>query len=81
MCSSSPERTAKLKLTVEQPLTIECWITPKKKIAYVQGQRESPNKLVRGVKSHLESNPIPTRDAWRTQMKPCVHQDPEAHRD
>ena len=23
---------------------------------------------------HLESNPIPTRDAWRAQTKPCAHQ-------
>ena len=40
-----------------------------------QGQRRSPNKMV-GVKSHLESNPIPTRDAQRPQTKPYVHQDP-----
>ena len=30
-----------------------------------------------GAKSHLESKPIPARDAWRAQTKPCVHQDPE----
>ena len=29
------------------------------------------------VKSHLESNIIPTRDAQRAQTKPCAHQDPE----
>ena len=52
-----------------------------KKIPYVQGQRKSPNKMVGGVKSHLESSPVPARDAQRTQMKPCVHQDPEARRD
>ena len=34
--------------------------------------------MVRGVKSHVESNPICTRDAQRAQTKPCVHQDPEA---
>ena len=33
--------------------------------------------MVGGAKSHLESNPIPTRDAQRAQTKPCVHQDPE----
>ena len=32
--------------------------------------------MVGGVKLTLESNPIPTRDAQRAQMKPCVHQDP-----
>ena len=30
MCSSSPVRTPKLQLAVEQPLTGECWIPPKK---------------------------------------------------
>ena len=29
-----------------------------------------------GAKSCLKSNPIPTRDAQRTQTKLCVHQDP-----
>ena len=24
----------------------------------------------------LQSNPIPARDSWRTQIKTCVHQDP-----
>ena len=33
--------------------------------------------MVGGVKLPLESNPIPTRDAWRAQTKPCAHQDPE----
>ena len=31
--------------------------------------------MVGGVKSHLESNPKPTRVAWRAQTKPCVHQE------
>ena len=47
-----------------------------KKIPHIQGQRRSPRKMVGAEKSHLESNPIPTRDAWRAH-KPCVHQDPE----
>ena len=80
MHSTSPEIIEKLQFAAEQPLTAKCWITPKK-IPQVQGQRKSPNKMVGGVKSHLESSPIPARDAWRTQMKPCVHQGPEAHRD
>ena len=33
------------------------------KIPHVQEQRRSPNKVVGQVKSHLESNPICTRDA------------------
>ena len=48
-----------------------------KNISHFQGQRRSPSKTVGGAKSHLESNPIPTRDAQRAQTKPCVHQDPE----
>ena len=48
-----------------------------KKIPIIQGQGRSPNKTVEGVKLHLESNPIPTRDAWRAQTKPWVHQSPE----
>ena len=46
-----------------------------KKILHVQGQRRSPNKTVGGEKSHLDSNPITSRDAWRAQTKPCAHQD------
>ena len=34
-----------------------------KKTSHIQGQRRSPNKM----QSHLESNPIPTRDSWRAQ--------------
>ena len=36
-------------------------------IPHVQGQRRSPSKMVGGVKSCLESNPIPARDAQRAQ--------------
>ena len=39
---------------------------------------QSPNKMVGGVKPHLESNPITARDARRAQTKLCVHQDPKA---
>ena len=31
--------------------------------------KENPNKMAGGVKSHLESNPIPARDAQRAQTK------------
>ena len=31
--------------------------------------------MVGGMKSHLESNPKPTRVAWRAQTKPYVHQE------
>ena len=46
----------------------------KKKILHVQGQRRSLSKMVGGAKSCLESNPMPSRDAQRSQKKPCVHQ-------
>ena len=46
----------------------------KKKIPHVQQQRRSPSKMVGGAKSHLESNPIPSRDTRRAPTKPCTHQ-------
>ena len=42
---------------------------------HVQGKRRSPSKTVEEAKSHLESNPIPARDALRAQTKTCVHQE------
>ena len=36
----------------------------------------NPRKMVGGAKLHVDSNPTPTRDTWRAQTKPCVHQDP-----
>ena len=38
-----------------------------KKIPCIQRQRRSCNKMAGGVKLHLESNPIPTREAPRAQ--------------
>ena len=52
-------------------VAVQCW-SDFKKIPHVQGQRRSPNKMVGGAKSHLESNPIPTRDTQRAQTKPCA---------
>ena len=43
-----------------------------KEIPHIQGQRRSPSKMVGGVKSHLESNPLPARDAQRVQTN-LVH--------
>ena len=39
------------------------------------GQMIIPNKMVGGAKSHLESNPIPARDAQKAHTKPCAYQD------
>ena len=52
-----------------------------KKISLVQEQMRSPSKTVGGAKSRIKSNPTPTRDTWRAQTKPCVHQDPDTPRD
>ena len=76
MHSSSPMRSPKLQLTAEQPSTGEYWIPPTKDTPHPR-QRRSPNKMVGGAKSCLESNPIPARDTWRAQTKPCVNHDPE----
>ena len=37
-------------------------------IAHVQGQRRSSSTTAEGVKSHLESNPIPAREAQRAHI-------------
>ena len=44
-------------------------------IPHAKGHRRSPRKTVGGAKLHLESNPLPTRDSWKDQTKPCVHQE------
>ena len=36
-------------------------------LSHFQGQRRSPSKMAEGVKLHLESNPLPTRDTQRAQ--------------
>ena len=76
LCSSTPLRTPKLRLAVEQPSTGECWISPKKTYPHVPGQRRNPNRMAGGAKLRLESNLIPTRVAQRVQTEPCLHQDP-----
>ena len=48
-----------------------------KKIPHAQGKRRSSRKMVGGVKSCLESNAIPFRDARSVQTKPYAQQDPE----
>ena len=68
-------KNSKLQLAAEQSSAGECSISPKKDTS-VQGQSRSPHKMVGGVKSCLESNPIPTRNARRAQTKPCAHQEP-----
>ena len=50
-------------------------------IPHVQGQRRSPSKMVAGANLHLESNPIPTRDAQRAQTKLVCTRTQRWHRD
>ena len=45
------------------------------------GQRIIPNKMVGGAKSHLESNPIPIRDAQRAQTNLVCTKTQRPHRD
>ena len=44
-----------------------CW-SNFEEMSHIQGQRRSPSKMVGEVKSHLESNSIPARDAQRAQI-------------
>ena len=57
MCSSSPARTPKLQLLNNHQQ--ENVGSHRKKIPHVQGQRRSPNKMVRGAKLCLELNLFP----------------------
>ena len=50
-------------------------------IRHTQGQRRSLSKLVEGAKLHLESNPIPARDAQRAQTNPARTRTQRPHRD
>ena len=67
MCASSPERIPKLQLTAEQLSTGEYWIRPKKIPQKKIPLRAKDKPQKDSLESHLESNPIPTRDAWRAQ--------------
>ena len=50
-------------------------------IPHVQGQTISLSKMVGGVKSLLESNPIPTRDTQRAQTNLVCTRTQRPHRD
>ena len=56
-----------------------CW-SNFKVIPQVPGQRRNPSKKVGGAKSHLESNPIPVRDAQRTQTNLVLTRTQGPHR-
>ena len=71
---SSPVRTPDLQLAAEQPSKN---VGSHQKDTQCPRAKEKPQEDGRRGKIMLESNPIPTRDTWRAQTKPCVHQDPE----
>ena len=52
-----------------------------KNIPHVQGQRRNPSKMIGGVKSRLESNPICSRDAQRAQTNLVHTRTQRPHRD
>ena len=52
-----------------------------KRIPHFQGQRRSPRKMVGWVKSHLESNPLTTRDAQRAHTNLVCTRTQRPHRD
>ena len=52
-----------------------------KKVFHVQEQRGSSSKMVGGMKSHLESNSIPTRDTQRAQTNLVCTRTQRPHRD
>ena len=50
-------------------------------IPHNQGQGRSPSRTVGGARSHLESNPIPARDAQRAQTNLVHTRTQRPHRD
>ena len=53
MHSSSPARTPKLQLDIEQPSTGDCWIPPKKKKNPYPRAKEKPQEDGRSVEIML----------------------------
>ena len=76
MHSSSPERTPKLQLAVEQPSAGECWFPPQKDSPCPGAKEKSKHDGRRGeivirIKSHTHERHS------EGSNKPCAHQDPE----
>ena len=71
----SPSKTAGV-----EAVAVQRW-SDFEEISHVQGQRRSPSKMVGGVKSHLESNPIPARDAQRAQANLVCTKTQRPHKD
>ena len=59
---------------------VTCW-SDCEEIPHIQRQRRSPGKMKGGANSHLESSPIPVRDAQRTQTNLVCTRTWRPHRD
>ena len=71
----SVEQVAKRRYPMSKVRSSNC-----EEIPHVEGQR-NPSKMVGGANSHLESNPIPARDAQRTQTNVVRTRTQGPHRD
>ena len=59
----------------------EQYMSDCEEIPHIQEQKISPSKMVGGVKSCLESNPISARDAQRAQTNLVRTRTQRPHRD
>ena len=59
---------------------VQCW-RDFEEISLFQEQRRSLSKMIGGAKLHLESNPIPARDAQRAQANLVHTRTQRPHRD
>lgn len=68
MCSSSPAGTPKLQLTIEQPLTGDCWIPPKKDSLRPPG----PCAFSFRILLIFDSISLIEQGLFRLSVSPCV---------
>ena len=72
MRSSSPARNVKLQLTVEQPLTGECWIPPKKDIPHLRAKEEPQQDGGRGEITFRIKNQKPPETLGQLKQTLCT---------
>ena len=70
--SSSPARNVKLQLTVEQPLTGECWIPPKKDIPHLRAKEEPQQDGGRGEITFRIKNQKPPETLGQLKQTWCT---------
>ena len=71
MCSSSPVRTPKLQLTALQPLTGECWISPKKETLCSQAKEKHQKDGRRSAIAFRIQSPT-MKDTQGHKQKLCI---------